>query len=78
MLKYSVFLGNVGNCFDRYCREYSSAYSLKELFDRAASIPQIYAVDLVMDWELMSKKEEIKEHLFNPPIWWFPRRTFLK
>ena len=63
MLKYSVFLGNVGNCFDRYCPEYLPAFSLKELFDRAASIPQLDAVDLVMNWDLMNRKEEIKEHL---------------
>ena len=46
-LKYSVFLGNVGHCFDRYCPAYSSPFSLEELFTRAASIPQLSAVDLV-------------------------------
>lgn len=63
MLNYSVFLGNVGNCFDRYCPEYSPEFSLKELFDRAASIPQLVAVDLVMTWDFMNRKEELKEHL---------------
>ena len=62
-LKYSVFLGNVGHCFDRYCPEYSTPFSLEELFTRAASIPQLSAVDLVMDWGMMEKREEIKAHL---------------
>lgn len=62
-LKYSVFLGNVGNCFDRYCREYSAPFSLQELFDRAASIKQLDAVDLVMDWDMMNRKDEIKDCL---------------
>ena len=62
-LKYSVFLGNVGHCFDRYCPEYSKPFSLAELFDRAATIKQLDAVDLVMDWGMMEKKEEIKAHL---------------
>lgn len=62
-LKYSVFLGNVGHCFDRYCPEYSKPFSLGELFDRAATIEQLDAVDLVMDWGMMEKKEEIKSHL---------------
>ena len=63
MLKYSVFLGNVGHCFDRYCSEYSKPFSLEELFTRAATIPQLDAVDLVMDWDMMARKEEIKELL---------------
>jgi xylose isomerase len=62
-LKYSVFLRNVGHCFDRYCSEYSKPFSLVELFDRVASIEQLDAVDLVMGWEMMEKKEEIKAHL---------------
>lgn len=63
MLQYSVFLGNVGNCFDRYCREYSAPFSLGELFTRAASVKQLAAVDLVMDPEMMAKREEIKANL---------------
>lgn len=62
-LEYSVFLGNVGHCFDRYCKEYSAPFSLEELFERASTIPQLKAVDLVMDWELMQKKDEIKAYL---------------
>ena len=59
-LKYSVFLGNVGHCFDRYCPEYSKPFSLEELFERAASIKEIHAVDLVMDRGMMEKKQEIR------------------
>ncbi len=63
MLKYSVFLGNVGHCFDRYCPEYSKPFSLSELFERAASIEKLAAVDLVMTWDMMNQKEEIKAQL---------------
>ena len=62
-LNYSVFLGNVGNCFDRYCREYSAPFTLEELFTRASTVPSLTAVDLVMDKDLMSRKAEIKAHL---------------
>lgn len=62
-LEYSVFLGNVGHCFDRYCPEYSEPFSAEELFTRVASIPEIRAVDLVMDRGMMSKRDEICAHL---------------
>ena len=62
-LKYSVFLGNVGNCYDRYCPEYSKPFSMQELFERAASIEKLDAVDLVMDWNMINKKSEIKQLL---------------
>ena len=62
-VKYSVFLGNVGSCFDRYCAEYAPPFSLGELFARAASIPQLEAVDLVMDTDMMSRRDEIVGHL---------------
>ena len=62
-LKYSVFLGNVGHCFDRYCTEYSTPFSLEELFDRVTTIKNIQAVDLVMSRDMMEKKEEIKRLL---------------
>lgn len=60
MLKYSVFLGNVGHCFDRYCPEYSKPFSLSELFERAADIKKLDAVDLVITHDMMNQKEEIK------------------
>lgn len=62
-VKYSVFLGNVGHCFDRYCPEYSAPFSLEELFTRASTVPNLAAVDLVMDWSMMEREEEIKGHL---------------
>ncbi len=62
-LKYSVFLGNVGNCFDRYCREYSKPFSLTELFERCKSIKQLDAVDLVMDWEMLKITDKIEKCL---------------
>lgn len=62
-LKYSVFLGNVGHCFDRYCTEYSAPFSLEELFDRVSTIKNIQAVDLVMSRDMMESKEEIKHLL---------------
>ncbi len=62
-LKYSVFLGNVGNCFDRYCAEYSAPFTMEELFDRATSIGKLSAVDLVMTEEMMANKAQIKECL---------------
>ena len=46
--KYSVFLGNVGTCYDRHCHEYSTIkYTTEQLFDRVASIDKITGVDLV-------------------------------
>lgn len=62
-LKYSVFLGNVGHCFDRYCTEYSTPFSLEELFERVSTIGNIQAVDLVMSREMMDNKEGIKRLL---------------
>ena len=46
--KYSVFLGNVGSCSDRYCAAYGRTYSLRELFERAASIELLSGVDIVL------------------------------
>lgn len=34
MEKYSVFLGNVGSCSDRFCASYGRKYTLDELFSR--------------------------------------------
>ncbi len=51
-LKYSVFLGNVGGCYDRYCPNYSRSFSTEELFERVATIKDITAVDLVMSKDL--------------------------
>jgi xylose isomerase len=56
---YSVFLGNVGSCCDRFCRAYGRDFSVAELFERVASIEGIGAVDLVADRSLYEHEEEI-------------------
>jgi Predicted sugar isomerase len=61
--KYSVFLGNIGSCCDRYCAAYGRKFSVEELFDRAKRIPLLTAVDLVMDQEFIQNKDKIKENL---------------
>ncbi len=58
--KYSVFLGNVGSCFDRYCPAYGQEYSVEELFARVKTIPLITAVDLVMDSKMMQMQEKLR------------------
>lgn len=55
MRKYSVFIGNVGSCMDRYCEAYAKKFSIEELFERVKSIPLLSAVDLVLT-------EEFKEN----------------
>ncbi len=61
--KYSVFLGNVGSCSDRYCTAYGRTYSPDELFKRAASIPLLTGVDLVLTPELLESFDHVKELL---------------
>ncbi len=61
--KYSVFLGNVGSCFDRYCPAYGKEYTVAELFERVKAIPLITAVDLVMDDSMMAMQGEIRRLL---------------
>ncbi len=51
--KYSVFLGNVGSCSDRYCGAYGRPYSIEELFQRAATVPHLTGVDLVLTPDLV-------------------------
>ena len=58
--KYSVFLGNVGSCLDRYCPAYGREYSVAELFERVADIPLITGVDLVASPSLMAERETVK------------------
>ena len=59
--KYSVFISNVGSCLDRYCAAYGRPYTITELFDRAASIPELTAVDIVMTEEFRANKDEVRE-----------------
>ncbi len=60
MEKYSVFLGNVGSCSDRFCKAYGRPYTPEELFDRVASIEGITGVDLVVNDELIDDKNRMK------------------
>ena len=61
--KYSVFLGNAGHCFDRYCPQYSSPFSIEELFQRVATIDLIRGVELVAAPDLMKNIPEVKDCL---------------
>ncbi len=45
--KYSVILSNVGNCGDRYCKEYSPGYTIGQLFDRVAQVEGVTGVELI-------------------------------
>ncbi len=58
---YSVFLGNVGSCMDRYCPEYGKPFSIQELFDRVKTIPLLSAVDLVMSQDFIAQKDVVRE-----------------
>ena len=47
MIKYSVILGNVGQCSDRYMTGgYGRSFELEELFERVASIKGVTGVNL--------------------------------
>jgi len=50
--KFSVFLSNVGTCSDRYCSQYATPFSIRELFQRAASIKELGGIDLVGTWNI--------------------------
>ena len=55
--RYSVILANVGNCGDRYCKEYSPPYALEQLFDRVSGIDDVTGVELVGNWHIRSDYE---------------------
>lgn len=61
--KYSVFIFNVASCADRYCSAYGRPYSMAEMFDRVRSIPQLSAVDLVMNAQFCADKDGIRANL---------------
>lgn len=61
MRNYSVFLGNVGSCIDRYCPAYGKNFSITELFDRVKTIPLLTAVDLVMSQDFIAQKDVVRE-----------------
>lgn len=63
--KYSVILGNVGSCCDRYMSGgYSKSFKLEELFDRVASIEHVEGVELVSNWHITTQNvQRIKDNL---------------
>ena len=61
--KYSVFLGNVGSCSDRYCAAYGKPYTVRELFQRAATVPHLTGVDLVLTPDLIAEFSTVREML---------------
>lgn len=58
--RYSVFLGNVGSCSDRYCSAYAPAFELESLFERVASIPLVTGVDLVATPDLLARADLVR------------------
>lgn len=63
--KYSVILGNVGSCCDRYMAGgYSKPFTLEQLFDRVASIEYVEGVEMVGNWHIRTKNvQQIKDNL---------------
>lgn len=61
--KYSVFLGNVGACSDRYCAAYGRPFGIPELFDRVKSIDLITAVDLVLTPDVLANLDQVRDGL---------------
>lgn len=61
--KYSVFLGNVGSCSDRYCGAYDAPFTVAELFERCKSIALLGGVDLVLTPELLGAMDTARECL---------------
>ncbi|MBO5904408.1 MAG: hypothetical protein J6Q64_03425, partial [Clostridia bacterium] len=59
-VKYSVFISNVASCSDRYCGAYGRPFSIEEMFERAASIPSLEAVDVVLTEEFKSNIDTVK------------------
>ena len=56
MLKYSVILGNVGQCSDRYMTSgYGKQYEIPELFERVASIEGVTGVEYIGNWHVSDK-----------------------
>lgn len=61
--KYSVFLGNVGSCSDRYCPAYGDPYTIRQLFERVGSINLLKGVDIVLTPELIKNIDIVKKCL---------------
>jgi xylose isomerase len=71
MLNYSVILGNVGQCSDRYMTGgYGRPFELEELFERVASIKGVTGVELIGNWQISDKtvgkiKDYLKQYTFK-------------
>lgn len=62
--KFGVILGNVGSCSDRFCSSYGKPYTVAELFERVAQIPEIRGVELVSNWHITPETaDEVAGHL---------------
>jgi xylose isomerase len=63
--KYSVVLGNVGSCCDRYMMGgYSAPFTIEQLFDRVAEIEHVQGVELVGNWHIRAENaQQIKNNL---------------
>jgi sugar phosphate isomerase/epimerase len=63
--RYSVILGNVGSCCDRFMSGgYSNPFTIEELFDRVAGIEYVEGVELVGNWHVTEKNvKQIKDNL---------------
>jgi xylose isomerase len=60
--KYSVFLGNVGTSFDRHCPKYQDKkFSIRELFERVASIDKMKGVDLAAHPDIVENRDVVEE-----------------
>ena len=56
MLNYSVILGNVGQCSDRYMTDgYGRKFEIPELFERVASIEGVTGVEYIGNWHVSDK-----------------------
>ena len=56
MLNYSVILGNVGQCSDRYMTDgYGRKFEIPELFERVASIKGVSGLEYIGNWHVSDK-----------------------
>lgn len=85
MFQYSVILGNVGQCSDRYMTcGYGRPFELPELFERVASIPGVTGIEYIGNWHVSDKNIHLISDLqkqygfkavaiipdhFGAPIW---------
>lgn len=56
MINYSIILGNVGQCSDRYMTDgYGRKFEIPELFERVASIEGVTGVEYIGNWHVSDK-----------------------